>query len=151
MATYSLTGADNFIIAGVPVYDFADGDNLSVTFPNDMVAAKRGKNGNSIFADNAMGGLAEVVARVIRGSRTDKFWNSLQAAQKFDLSSFVLLGGIFQKRAGNGLGFITNDSYLFNAGVFKKQVEAQSNVEGNTDQAISIYNFIFADTVRGLL
>ena len=78
MGQVSLTGNDTVIVNGTILTSFAEGDTAAITFPNKLVEAKVGKNGNSIFAFNASGQMAEGTLRIIRGSADDKFLNSLQ-------------------------------------------------------------------------
>ena len=54
------------------------------------------------------------------------------------------------KKIGDGLGNITNDTYNLSGGIISKRVEATSNVEGNTDQALAIYNIKFTNSPRSL-
>jgi hypothetical protein len=151
MPTVSLTGADTVIIAGQVLLDFADADNCLLEYPNDLVATKVGKNGNSIYALNTMGLLVDVTLRLIRGSDDDKFMDQFVADTKQDFAGFELLDGTFTKRVGDGQGNITNDTYILSGGVIKKQVAAKSNVEGDTEQSISIYHLTFANADRAIL
>ncbi len=150
MDVVSLTGADTAVIAGRVLTDFGDGDNVDLKFPNELATCKAGKNGNAIFAANAMGVVSEVTIRILRGSNDDKFLNALLAQQKADFAAFVLLDGQFVKRVGDGASNVTSDTYIFAAGIFSKQVEAKSNVEGDTEQSLSIYNLKFANNDRSI-
>ncbi len=150
MATFSLSGSDTAIIGGVSLIDVADGDWFTLTFPNQLAESKTGKNGNSIFALNATGLNADATARIIRGSFTDKQLDSLLQEQLQDFASFQLLDGHFVKRAGDGSGNITSDTYDTSAGIFTFQVDAKSNAEGDTDQSVSVYRFKFANGGRAL-
>jgi hypothetical protein len=151
MATYSLTGNDTLTLFGRSITDFADGDNFTTTFPNNLAEVKTGKNGNSLFAENSTGRQGEAILRLIRGSPDDKFLNSQLAAQLNDFATSQLAYGQFVKRVGNGAGVVTSDSYLFRSGIFSKQVEAKSNAEGDTEQSASVYNFKFANVQRAVL
>lgn len=146
----SLTGNDTLVIAGINIVDVCDGDWFMYNFENDLANAKRGKNGNTIFAENAMGLLANATLRVLRGSYNDTQLNSLMQSQFDDFSAFVLLDGQFVKRVGDGQGNITNDTGRMSGGIFKRAVDAKSNAEGDTDQSVSVYNFIFAEIDRAI-
>lgn len=150
MEVVSLTGADTAVIAGRVLTDFGDADNVDLKFPNELATLKTGKNGNAIYAANASGLISEVVLRILRGSDDDKFLNSLLAAQKADFAAFVLLTGQFVKRVGDGDGNVTNDTYIFGGGIFSKQIEGKSNVEGDTEQSLAIYNLKFANSDRSI-
>lgn len=146
--TVSLTGSDTLIIGGRVISDVADGSWAHLTYPNTLVEAKTGKNGNSIYALNSMGLLADVEVRVIRASDDDIWLNAKLAAMKADFSSFVLFQGQMIKRVGDGMGNLSYDTYLLDGGVFSTQVEVLSNAEGNTDQSVSVYKFRFTNADR---
>lgn len=151
MPTYSLTGNDTVQIAGRTLTNFGDGDVLKLTFSNELVAVKTGKNGNSIFNLNATGQQCDVILRVLRGSGDDRFLQGLLTQMITDLPSFVLMPGYFVKRIGDGIGGVRRDTYLLSGGVFVKGVEAAENVEGATDPAISIFPLKFSNATRAAL
>lgn len=151
MSTVSVTGRDTLIINGFNLIDLADGDNGALTHPNELVSVKTGKDGNTIYAFNATGQQGELVLRVIRGSLSDRFLNRLLKTWINDPASFQLLQGKFVKRAGNGFGFVTNDTYLMLGGAFFKMVDATSNSEGNTDQAVAVYSIRWGNVVRAIM
>lgn len=150
MSTQSLTGNDSAIINGRVLSDLADGTCVSLKFPTDIMAVKTGKNGNSIYAVNETGRQCEVDLRVIRGSADDKFLQGLMTAQIGNPAGFPLLIGEFIKQVGDGAGNITSDTYILSGGVFTKQIEADSNVEGNTDQSVAMYKMKFSNAPRAL-
>jgi hypothetical protein len=145
---YSLTGNDSFVIAGRILTNFADADNGTVEFPNDIANVKTGKNGNAIFAENNMGRQCDTNLRLIRGSPDDLFLNDLLTQQLADFAAFEVLDGQFIKRVGDGNGNITNDTYLLGGGIFIKQVPGKSNAEGDTEQSLSMYHLKFANSGR---
>ncbi len=151
MPVSALTGNDTIQIAGRVLRNFGEGDVLKLTFPNDLVGVKTGKNGNSMFNEMASGQQSEVELKVIRGSDDDAFLNALLATQRRDLPSFPLMDGYLVKRIGDGSGRVTNDTYLLAAGVFTKIPEAAENTEGNTDPAQAIYHLKFANAKRASL
>jgi hypothetical protein len=148
MATTSLTGKDTQKINGRILNDLADGDCAVLEFPNDLSVVKKGKNGNSIFAFNYSGDTCEVTIRVLRGTADDKFLNNLLALYTNDPAAFTLMTGEFIKNVGDGSGGITSDIYIMSGGVFKKRPGVKDNAEGDTEQAISIYNLIFSNAPR---
>lgn len=150
MGSFSLTGADNLVLAGIPMVDVADGDWFTITFPNMLAEVKTGKNGNSIFASNAMGQQAEATLRLLRGSANDRSMDALLQQQLQDFSSFVTISGSFAKRIGDGQGGITPDQYLVRGGIFQQEVDVKSNAEGDTEQSVSVYRFKFANVQRAL-
>lgn len=148
MSTASLSGSDTIQIAGRNFTALADGDVCKLSYPNDLVGVKTGKNGNSIFNLNSTGRQVDVELRVLRGSADDSFLNGLLTSMIADLPSFVLMPGYFVKRIGDGNGGVTSDTYLMNGGVFTKGVDAAENVEGATDPAVSLYRFKFTNSDR---
>lgn len=150
MGAVSLTGSDTININNRVFTDLADGNCIELTFPNDIASVKTGKNGNSIYGLNESGKQCEVKVRLLRGSADDKFLNNLLAQQNANFAGTVLLIGQFIKKIGDGLGNITSDTYIMSGGVFTKQVEAKTNVEGETEQSVGIYTIRFSNAPRVL-
>jgi len=144
----ALTGKDTVIIDTRIMKDFATGDTVNMEFPNNLVEAKAGKNGNVIYAFNASGKLANVTLRVLRGSADDKYLASRMQEYINDSASFPLIAGEFIKRIGDGTGAVTNDVYVMKGGVIQKIPTVKENVEGDTEQAVSIYVIVFGNTDR---
>lgn len=150
MASIALSGNDVVKINSKILADFADGDVAVLTFPNELAALKTGKNGNTIYALNETGKQAELVLRLVKGSSDDKYLSSLLSSQKNNFSSFILLNGELVKRLGDGAGNIVSDTYIMSGGVFTKEVEAKSNIEGDTNQSVSVYTIRFSRSPRAL-
>lgn len=148
MASAALTGQDTIKINQRVLVDFGDGEVGNLTFPNDLVAVKTGKNGNSLYGFNETGRQCELALRVIRGSSDDKFLNNLVQQIKNNFPGFTLLTGEFTKSIGDGSGRVIADTYVMSGGVPTKEVEALSNTDGNTDQSISVYHFRFTNSPR---
>lgn len=148
--TIALTGNDTIIIDGLPLVDLANGDVGALSFPNDITSATTGKNGNSIIAINETGKIAELSIRVLRGSSDDKTLNSKFKTMEADLPSFTLLTGSIVKRIGDGISNVTEDTYALSGGTFSKRVETTSNVEGDIEQGVSVYNIRFTNSSRNL-
>ena len=150
MAAVAMSGNDTIIINNRVYADFATGDCVVLSFPNDIADVKTGKNGNSIYGLNETGRQAEVKIRLIRGSADDKFTNGLLAQQQNNFAGFPLMIGQFIKKIGDGQGNILSDTYVTSGGVFTKQVEAKMNVEGDSEQSISEYTIMFSNAPRAL-
>lgn len=149
MSVISLTGNDTIKLNDRVLSDIADGDTVSITFPNDLVTIKRGKGGNSLYSLNEPGRQADCEIRVIRGSADDKFLNGLLATQKRDLPSFQLMTLDFVKRVGDGQGSVISDVNSLTGGVFTKSIpDVKENVEGDTEQAIALYTLKFTGEAR---
>jgi hypothetical protein len=150
MATIILTGSDTIQINDRVFVDIADAEVATLSFPNELVGTKIGKNGNSIFALNETGKEASLELRVLRASSDDKFLNSLKLDMERDFSAFTVLGGEITKRMGDGAGNVSRDIYTLSGGIFKQSIDVASNVEGDTEQAISLYRFTFTNAPRAI-
>jgi hypothetical protein len=150
MSTVAMSGSDTITINNHIFADLADGNCVELTFPNDIASVKTGKNGNSIYGLNETGRQCEVKMRLVRGSTDDKFMNGLIALQNSNFAGFPLMFGSFIKKLGNGLGDITSDTYIMSGGVFTKQIEAKTNVDGESEQSVSMYTMKFSNAPRVL-
>ena len=155
MAGVSLTGKDTVSIGSTGAQlriftDFADGDTVDIEFPNNLVESKTGKNGNTIYAFNSTGQVATMKIRVLRGSSDDKYLNGEMNLFIADPSAYPLLEGEFIKRVGDGQGNVTNDIYKVSGGVVQKIPVVKENVEGDTEQSVTLYQIAFANTERSI-
>lgn len=148
--TVALTGKDTLILNGISMVDLADQDTASLVYNDNIMTAKKGKNGNTIYTLNSGGELAELTIRVIKGSRDDKYLNNLLNLQKRNFASFVLITGEFIKRVGDGAGNVTKDIYQLSGGMFSKNVDTKENVEGDTETGVSVYMITFSSAPRSL-
>jgi hypothetical protein len=144
----SLTGNDTFILNERILSDLADGDTINIDVPNDIAAGKSGKNGNIIIAFNATGKTTNISLRVLTGSSDDKYINSLYSSYVNDPASFPLVQGEYIKRAGDGSGNVSNIVYKLNKGYIAKMPVTKENVEGDTEQSVTVWNFNFHNTER---
>ena len=152
MALTTLTGDDVFIINDKPlILDTANGDIVTIDFPNDLVTLTTGKNTNTIYAKNEAGSQVDVTCRVMRGSQTDKDLNGLMSKQERDFVGFTLMNGAFVKRLGDGTGRVTYDTYTLSGMVFTKKSGAKANTDGDGDQAVVTYTLKAALATRGLI
>lgn len=145
MAEVSLTGQDTAQIDQQILATLADGNPFDLTFPNELGTVKAGKNGNTIFAKNEMGRVAEVTLRVLVGGSDDKYLNSRMQEWITDPSNFKLLTGMFIKRVGDGQGNVESKVYQCSEGFFKRQVEAKTAAEGDADQSVAVYTLTFGN------
>lgn len=148
MSRIALSGQDSIVINNQLISDLADGNCVELTFPNDIANVKTGKNGNSIYGLNESGKQCELKLRIIRGGSDDKFLNNLLIQQQANFAGTVLMTGVFIKKLGDGLGNVGSDTYIMSGGIFAKIPEAKSNVEGETEQSISMYTLKFANSPR---
>jgi hypothetical protein len=145
MASTSLTGADVIQIDSRILTDLADGDCVLLAFPSDLAAVKASKNGNMIYSFNEQGKIVDVTLRVLVGSADDKWLHSRLQEMINDFSKFILLTGLFVKRTGDGGGNMANVAYQCAGGIFKRQVDAKTNSEGNPEQSVAIYQITYGN------
>lgn len=150
MARITLSGSDTVTINNRTLADFADGNCVELTFPNDIATVKTGKNQNSIYGYNATGLNAEVKLRLVRGGNDDQFLLNLlnQQANSQNFSGTVLLSGTFIKKLGDGQGNVSSDTYILSGGIFQKPNEGKTNAEGDTEQSVAMYSLKFASATR---
>ncbi len=150
MSTFTITAEDTLTLGNRVFNDFADDDVSKITFPNDMVKAKTGKNKNTIFSRDATGDNAVLALRLIRGSSDDQFLQSIISGMEVDFVATITLDGEFVKRLGDGQGNIKRDVYTLQGGMIQKKPESGENVAGGTDQAVAMYTIIFANGKRSI-
>lgn len=150
MGTFSLFGSDTIKIGERILSDFGKGEVAKVSFPTELATVTTGKNGNAIFVQNASGFQAELEVRVIRGSGDDKALQSLLTSYRSNSTGYVLQNAELAKKIGDGSGKVASDTYVLTGGIPTKQVEVVSNVEGDAEQAISVYTWVFATSDRAI-
>lgn len=151
MSIYALTGNDTLIINERVITNLADGSTITINYDNDSVGISTGKDDNTIFSDNRQGSNASLELRLVRGSEQDIYFNGLSIQQSRDLPTFNLMQGSFSKRVGDGFGNVKFDNYTLLGGAFTKRApQVNENLNGETDQGVSIYNITFATASRSL-
>lgn len=144
MASFSLTGDDQLElnVASNLTNDLADGDSIIVTVPNDLVNMAIGKNGNAIYAKDENGRRFELEIRVLRGSGSDNDLLTKYMATKANFSGASFITGQFVKHFGDGNGNVNAYTYTLGGGMIRKAPEMKSNVNGDTEQSVTVYNII---------
>jgi hypothetical protein len=150
MGSFSLLGTDTIKIGERVLADFGSGEVAKISYPTELATVKTGKNGNTIFVQNASGFQASLEVKVIRGSADDKALQSLLTSYRSNPTAFVLQNAELSKKIGDGTGVVSADTYVLTGGIPTKQVEVTVNVEGDTEQAISSYTFVFAVSDRAI-
>jgi hypothetical protein len=141
----SLTGSDTAQIDGNVISTLADGIPFDVTFPNNLATLKAGKEGNSIFAKNEMGRIADVTLRLLLGGVDDTYLLGRMQQWIQSESTFELLTGVFVKHVGDGNGNVVSKVYQCSGGIFVKQQEVKTSAEGDSEQSVSVYMLQFAN------
>ena len=66
------------------------------------------------------------------------------------MPAFNLLNGSFAKRIGDGSGKVRFINYVLLGGVIRQNIDANENLQGETDQGIAIYRLFFAQAERAI-
>lgn len=142
MASFSLTGDDQIIlnVANRLTQDLADGDAVTVTVPNDLVNIQVGKNGNAIYAKDENGNRFDMEIRVLRGSTSDNDLLTKYLSQRANFSGSTFITGQFVKHFGDGNGNVQAYTYTIGGAMIRKAPEMKSNVNGDTEQSVTVYN-----------
>lgn len=151
MALTSLVAGDSFLLDDYPVdLEFANGDVVTIEYPNDLVTRTPGKNGNTIYAYIAGGDNVDVTFKLMRGGSADKFINGKLSQMIRNFGDFVPMNGAFVKRL-NQDGKVVYDNTSLGGLVFKKKPGVKSNVDGDGEQGTITYEFYGVNGTRGLL
>ena len=151
MSVLAVTGRDTIIINDRVIADFADADNAALTFPNDLMMGKTGKNGNAIITMNHAGRISELTLRLIRGSDDDKFLNDLQVGNQNNFPNMSVITGSLVKNIEDGAGAVSSDTYTMKRGFFRKpHPDSKENADGDVEQGVSIYTITFLDCDRSI-
>ena len=130
--------------------DIADNDVITITYPNDLSTISTGKNGNSLGAHNEQGRIAEHGLRIVKGSDDDKFLNSIISDWLNKSDNFSPFNMEFTKVIKDGTGKTSFDTTDLFFGLPVKQVEVSSNLAGETEQVVSVYNFRYGNSKRSI-
>lgn len=140
MGRYVLTGDDTLVINQRPIVDLADGDVITITVDNDISSTQVGKNKNMIIAKDEQGNLGTITLRLLKGSADDRFLQTYYQTYEADSALFIIGEGNFSKRLGDGQGNVLFDNYVLSGLHFnRKPTESTWNVNGATEQAVTVY------------
>jgi len=138
--TYRLTGDDTFVLWGRVLSDLADGSVVQISADNNIASSVVGKNGNIIIAKDEQGKKCTIELRVLKGSLDDIFVMRYYRTYEIDSALFKVGNGSFSKRLGDGFGNVVYDTRYLRAVHFTKApYDATQNVNGETDQAVTVY------------
>lgn len=143
---YRLTGDDTLILFGRTITDTADGDIATIAVDNDIASSVVGKGGNVIIAKDEQGKKCTITVRILKAAGDDIFLQSKYQSYENDSALFSVGTGSFSKRLGDGSGNVVFDTKYIKALHFTRSpYDAVMNVNGNTDQAVTVY------TMQGLI
>jgi hypothetical protein len=144
----SLNGNDTLIINGRSITDFAGALPFKGEFPNDISTVQIGKNGNTVIALKNSGKQMDAELNLIVGSDDDAYFNQLEAAYEADPPSFALMPITFTKRSGDGDGNPIPVQYIGSGGIFRRKPMVQDQAEGDSEQGIAKWLFIWPQVIR---
>jgi hypothetical protein len=124
--------------------DLFDGDSITVTYPNELMTMKTGKNGNTIYMQDETGKNVDILLRLVLGSPDDIFLRGKLFIQNQTFISTVLATGRFSRQLGDGLAggnFMVTE---LAGGAFSKDVDIVSSSDKNIEAFVAIYNMKFA-------
>lgn len=130
------------------INDLADNEVVQITYPNDTSSTSTGKNGNSLGAHNEQGNIAELTMRLVKSSGDDKFFNSIWADWKNHSLGFKPMTAEFTKVLVDEQGNSNSEVTQLFFGLPRGKIGTGSNLSGETEQAVSIYNFRFGNSQR---
>lgn len=138
--TYRLTGDDTFVLWDRVISDLADGSVVNIVADNNIAQSVVGKNGNIIIAKDEQGKKCTITLRLLKGSKDDQFIHSYYKTYEIDSALFLMGNGSFAKRLGDGNGNVVFDTKYLSAVHFTRApYDATWNVNGTTDQAVTVY------------
>ena len=152
MTQLNITGNDTLTLNSRVIVNYAFDDVSVIAFPNKLVDAKTGKNGNTVYALNSTGFNATLTLKLMRGSPDDIFLRNLIAGStaNADFAATTLLSGNFVKRLGNGAGVVVNDNYTLTGGIIEKIPDTKNNTSGDTEQGTTTYSIFFSNVTTGI-
>lgn len=144
----AVAGKDVLIINGVILTGYADADAIKFEPQGPIAEMKVSKDGNSIYAMKYTGIVAKLSVRLVRACFDDQTLNGLLQQWIADPSTFVLMSGSYVKRVGDGKGNVVNEVYQLAGGVFEAIPAGHSNMDGSTEQAVTVYTLLFRNDAR---
>lgn len=144
----AIAGDDVLIINGQVFTGYADADAIKFEPQGPIAEMKVSKDGNSVYALKFSGIVAKLTLRLIRGSFDDIFLNGLLQQWIAAPSLFILMSGSYVKRIGDGKGGLVNEVYQMAGGVFEAIPPGTSNMDGNIEQMVTVYTFMFRNDAR---
>ncbi len=144
----AVAGKDVLIINGQVLTGYADADAIKFEPQGPVAQMKVSKDGNSIYSMQYSGIVARLTVRLVRGCFDDTVINGLLQQWIADPATFTLLTGSYVKRIGDGKGNVTSEVYQFAGGVIESIPSGHSNMDGNTEQSVTVYTFLFRNDAR---
>lgn len=144
----AVAGKDVLIINGQVLSGFADGDAIKFEPQGPISQMKVSKDGNSIYAMQYSGIVGKLTVRLVRACFDDTTLNGLLQQWIADPASFTLMTGSYIKRVGDGKGNTTDEVYQLAGGCFEMIPGGHTNMDGSTEQSVTVYTLLFRNDAR---
>lgn len=144
----TFVGDATVIINGRSITDFGYGTVCEINCPNPIAGMDIGKSGNTVFSLQETGRQADVIVRVIKGSKDDVYLNSLYESFKSDFASKIAITGSFISKVGDGKGNVITTAWTLNGGIPTSHPTDKYDVNGDRTQVLMEYHFSFARGIR---
>ena len=130
--------------------DFADGTVAELNAPNELSTLTTGYNGNSLGSHNEPGRQRDLALRLVKGSGDDKRLNANYNLWKNRDFRFKPLEMTFTKYVAHGTEPTTDDKVTCYFGLPTGQPAQVSDMNGNTEQVVSVYSIRFGNSERSM-
>lgn len=144
----AVAGNDVLIINGTVITGHADGDAYKLEPQGPISQYKISKDGNSIVALQYTGILCKLTVRLVRDCPDDQVLNALLQSWIASPNTFSLMDATYVKSTGDGKGNVTDEVYSLAGGVFETIPGATTNMDGNTEQSVTVYTLWFRNDAR---
>lgn len=144
----AVAGNDILSINGTVISGHADGDAYKLEPQGPISQYKVSKDGNSIIALQYTGILCKLTARLVRDCADDQMLNGLLQQWLGSPNTFALMNAEYIKSTGDGKGNVTNEVYVLSGGVFEMIPGGHTNMDGTTEQSVTVYTLFFRNDAR---
>ena len=144
----AVAGSDILNINGTIITGHADADAYKVEPQGSIGEMKVSKDGNSIYALQYTGIKTKLTVRLVRACADDIFLNGLLQQWIGSPNTFPLISAEYIKATGDGKGNVTNEVYILSGGIFENIPGAVSNMDGTTEQSVTVYTLWFRNDAR---
>jgi hypothetical protein len=127
---------------GYAFQDLADGDVITLTFPNDKTSHTVGQNGNSVVKDRINGDVCEVTVNVLKFGSDDIFLNPYS---ELGASNGLLNGTLQRNFVKDGKDFV--ESYQLSGGSVMTKPDNTINTQDGEELLAYNIRFTFGKRV----
>ena len=144
----NVVGRDVLVIGNQNITALASGEAIKFTPDGAIAQLKVSKDGNAVYNMRYSGIGAKLTVRLLRNSYDDQTINGWLAQWINDPASFSLLPGKYVKRTGDGAGTVGTETYDLAGGVPEGIPEGHTNTDGDPEQGVVVWTFLFVNKDR---